>query len=394
MLKRIFDFRFLLSGLLLTAFLFFISSGIVVADDRSFVIIKDLRESWYVYDKGMKSYVPFVDEENHNSPYIGFFAPERAYKGKAIFLSVPKNTSLLLDNKLVKHYHKASEETILLDSLYSSTSSLNPFFTLYNPSLNVALVKTLIISEDPKFSVLKGDAGQSYFELIQRNINGLKDFYLSGILILLVFFGVLFHSFKKFFRDYFNVGRTLTLRVRDEGIYKMNILSSVNILFLVFLSLTISFLLLSLFSLGEWRHFGFLNWSTMVNSFQSWILLAGLALSFFLLKYLFIYIISSIFLISDFKRIHFYDSTRITIFFFNMLLVGFVVYYLNLQYFSGFSFNRWAIYSIVLFLIFHIIFIFMKLMNVYPYRKLHLFSYLCTTEIIPLIIGLKFFVNN
>jgi hypothetical protein len=385
MLRKIFELKFL--RFFFVIILLVIQGELQASND--YFTIKNLKEDWLIYEKNEDTFLPFV--ENYNSTSItslGFFLNGDVFQGKQLLLEIPRKTTLKINNKVIKHFSSSIFVNYSIDSLINVYGSV-PFISFYNSNFDVSSFRSEIISYDEKYMALKSESGINYFEIIKKHTDHLRNFYVLGHLMFFVILAILFSSFRRFWKDYYNAGRAFSIKVRDDGFYKLKILTSVNLLFLFFLSLVMSYLLLSLFSMGGFDGLSILDWTSGHGTLKSWAILSFGVLSIFIMKYYFIYMWSSIFLINDFKKIHFYDSTRMTIIFCSIIMCLFAIYYLNINAFGQLDLIKWMIPVVIIFLVFRTIIIFFKLINLYPYRKLHLFSYLCTTEIIPLLIGLK-----
>jgi hypothetical protein len=133
--------------------------------------------------------------------------------------------------------------------------------------------------------------------------------------------------------------------------------------------------------------------------FSNTIGIIGVALLFSLafmllmiLKYPLINIIASIFLFRKLKAVHFYENFRFGFF------VSFIFLVISManNYTDGkLLLDHIEIMSglVIVLLVANSILVFIKLNSLQSFRKLHLFSYLCSTEIIPLIILLKIFTK-
>jgi hypothetical protein len=388
MLRKISKVKFLSVSFIL----FFCLSTLTLASNN-YVTLKDLRQDWLVFDKKENAYMPFVEGFHSSANNVGFFIYDKSFNGKKLQLNIPAKTTLRLNDQIIEYYSMNVSVNLDIDSLLNISEGKD-FLNFYNSGRNLNELETLLISEDPKFSFLTSDGGfASYFEVLLRKRNGFSNFYMVGVMVLLVALAFLHTSFRRFFNDYFNIGKAYSIRVRNDGFYKQKMMTSVNILFILFLSLALSYLVLSFYSFSNFnKNYLFeLIYNNAVG--VTWIMLAGIILTAYILKYYFIQMTSSIFLVKDFKKVHYYDVVRMTLIFCTLLVITYIVYYLNFDVIESVNFVVWAFPVVLIFLVFRTIIIFLKLMSLYPYRKLHLFSYLCTTEIIPLLIGLKFFLR-
>ena len=93
----------------------------------------------------------------------------------------------------------------------------------------------------------------------------------------------------------------------------------------------------------------------------------------------------------ELDQIHFFEFVRISIFIYSAGSV-FMVILLLAYYLPAPGHFVWVIYLVAFLSVVRIVLLYLKFLRLSTFRNLYLFSYLCTTEILPLIIGFKIFV--
>ena len=225
-------------------------------------------------------------------------------------------------------------------------------------------------------------------QLVPRQDKPMKDFVTIASIILIMLFIALLYVNPKLTFDYFNIVKFLTLQEREETLTAIRTTSSINFVYYLFCSLWIAFLLITMGQVELFQIQFF--WATAINFGQfalNWLLL-GLIIFFVLMsKLVAISLLAGLFNIGEVASFQFFNSIRIFFIasalaaFLGLLLFMFKVsepqyYFLVLK--MGFGLVALSI-ALLLF----------KLMDKVPFRFSHLFSYLCVSEIIPLMILIK-----
>src|SRR5690606_28145111 len=201
-------------------------------------------------------------------------------------------------------------------------------------------------------------------------------------------------AYPKTFSEYYNLGHVLSLRWREDNIFGSRAISSTNLLFLFVYSLAMSFVILTLWyeTGGAPQEMGFIAYSKFSSSFLSWLLLAVFVFVLMIFKYFLIWITSSLLGFKELISFHFLDFMRISQL---LILLLLAITTISIISFRDLITPDGIIFPYIILLCISITFIllFIKLLSSSSHRNVHLFSYLCTTEILPMIIGIKFFLN-
>jgi hypothetical protein len=123
-----------------------------------------------------------------------------------------------------------------------------------------------------------------------------------------------------------------------------------------------------------------------------WLLAFAITLIALLLKYILIFIVSSLFDVASSINFYFIEYLRMTTLFYSIVFV--ILSFTVVNYFFGLQQVSGGLAPVVIgFYLVRFGVIFFKFQRNLPIKNLHLFSYLCSTELIPIIIGLKFFLK-
>ena len=235
----------------------------------------------------------------------------------------------------------------------------------------------------PAFSMEELDTSQALF----RNIS-------IGISILLVLtYAISRVVFPKMFTVVYDFSKLVTFKIKDEFGSSIRLFSTESLYFTAILSASIGFVVFNIF-LSRQDLMEQLPWMVPANfgvGILLWLLITITIQLIFLIRYLFLGLVGWLFNLPLSISRHYQEVQGLN----NCFVLAIVVVSTATLY-SSYQFPG----SIIRFLaIVTLIYLFYRLLNVYvklnqlgAYSKLYIFSYLCTTEITPAIIGLKLLV--
>jgi hypothetical protein len=355
-------------------------------------IVEDLREDWLFYHPNYKSFVPYINGTPFKSMNAGFIINSKLYKGKEIMCCVQPGTSLFIEQKIVAHYKQEQCVKFGIDSLSKVFGKDSLFITIYNPDFSSARQFSYIVNPDKKS---KEDfiETQSIFSVIPRLKPDFNNFFAFGWVLILGFYGMLNRFYPKSIKEYFDVAKAFAIKTREEQIYKLRLLGRVNLLMMIAQSILFSFLVLVvLHTSGNYpKSLDLLQIGDFSATMGVWMLLSAVIFMVYLSKYYMVGMMSGIFYLRDFKSVHFFDFLRITILFTCLIFAIVSVFHLTMNGLGETTYHV-LLYMVIFFIIIRGLWIYFKLAKASSFRNVHLFCYLCTTEIIPILIGLKIFV--
>lgn len=340
--------------------------------DSTSTVIRDLRNDWQYLESGKyKAYT------NQKTKAIYFTIDATRYKGYFISVEEENPFTVFINNKLI--VGKEEGQCLLnLDSL-SRLYSSSMFFGIYQRN-GIGKLKATI---EAPISVVQPLANtlreQSYF----------LDFSILAALFLFAYFIALLNANPKLTLDYFNVTKIFSVQEREDDLLNSRVTASVNLLFYLFGSLFTAFTLLIIF------HFGesliplalYFKIESLSGGFIQWIKLSALISLLLILKLLLIYFASFVFHLKDTSSIHFFNYMRVLLLIFTLVGIGCTVYFMIHGQRSAFYLGLlWM--GVIIFILGDLM-IYFKLLAKASFRGFHLFSYLCITEIIPLVILIR-----
>ncbi|MFZ6009941.1 MAG: DUF4271 domain-containing protein [Bacteroidota bacterium] len=351
--------------------LFLVSSSF---GQQKLVIKSDLRDVWMKFDQDR--YVKLDENTDlRDVKAIHFNIDVRKNPDAYLRVSLGKDFSVFIDHQLAAQADR--ELRLRLDSLAEAFHSYSFLVTVYQKDHVQGLQTAIVGLPAPKKGGLNyGLKPPSYF----------RDFVVVASLILVVMLIVIVNLNPKLARDYFSVTRIFSLRETEDSQIYSRITGSINILFYVFCSLILGFYLLIIF------HFLPPEYSTSVefktagfgHAMLRWVQLSFILLAVFFLKIIVIYSLSKLFGLRDLAGLHFFNWIRVLLIIFGLASLVLFVYFISRGQNVNFFLSMLSLVTVTL--MGWIVLVFFKLNGKVEHSLFHLFSYICATEIIPLLI--------
>ena len=366
--------------------IFFLLQFTAEAATSDTTVVRNLNEDWYFVDN--EGYLPLVDKTNYQKRTIHFTLKAKEYEGKSLLLKSSDQVSVFLNNDLALILNGA--QVLSIDSLQDLYQS-DLHFTVYNKNLNVFNLTTQVLSISAADSA---PLGSDLVLIKQRRQSNFNYAVLVSLFVLAVFLATLYSFYANTFIEFFKLRRAIGVREIDENLLKNRPLNGVNLLFYLFLSLLIGLTIFFSANMSQiFQDVGMFRADTFLEGILNWIKISFLIFLWLTIKYLLIGNLTGLFKLGGFHNSHFINYVRMTIVIFSVGLVFLVFSYYG---FGIVSTNYYIIlFNIMLILMgIKIIILFFKLLNTGAYRTLHLFSYLCGTEVIPYILLLYLGLNQ
>lgn len=342
-------------------------------------VVHDLEPEWVYFDIDNQGFLPAVMEVGAGSA-ISFELPTDDYGQFYLRLILGEEAYLFHNNQLVLGLPQGTTY-LPIDSLRDALKVANPMLTIYSEYLSKGLSTSVVESRGGEVVLVSDRAKDAAF----------NDFFILAGVILLVGFVFLRLAFSDVFNQYADFLRIFDLKTIDELIYKLHFFGRPNIYFQILVSLLVGW------SLIAFHH----SYPTVLNndlfkgegdSFSglvfTWLKLSSFSFALLLLKYIIIYLSSSLFAFNS-VNVHYASHLRL-VFWLAILVASFTV----VNYF----FYQTAIVHVIflgtMFLsVARIILIFLRLLRITSHTVLHLLLYLCATEIIPFVFIYKLVIG-
>ncbi len=340
----------------------------------------DYSDHWIIYDKQNGNFVPVLGEISNNRT-IHFFLDLVANAGKEFEICSNAEISILINGSIVQN--KKLHGCLLweMDSLHQSYRKDSIQLTIYKVDREAELSTSILY---PALGFVPEE------NPIKARVTSIQSNYILFALIIIGIAALMIREFNyRFFEEFSSVSKIFAIRVRSSQIYLSKPLSKEIFLVIVLQSISVSFLLISVSQFSPDIEVFFIESSTTFwNLIGQWFLVSIGLVGIFYLQFIVLYLTNLFFKNHRILHIQFYDNLRIVHFYLIALFVIIILFYaLSTSIFLWFISQLWII-TIGLFIVKGLV-IYLKMLNETSHRKLHIFSYFCATEILPVALVVK-----
>lgn len=338
--------------------------------------VKDLQPGWMKYERGAYKLLTETQSSPGNTVYFNVEAGN--FPGGFLSVTSARPFFVFFNGKLSGEYENRA--LFRLDSLAGAHYASSFFVAIHQANINSRDLKTTIITRQ-QYTAAATDIFKpsTYF----------RDFVILSGLIIIILFLVTMRLNPKLSADYFSVIRIFSQREADDAQPNARLTSSANIQFYVVCSLLLGFYLMvvvhhlpdeyALPLYFQERSFGTVVWQ--------WIRMSAIVLAVFFTKILLIFALTRLFGLRGLARVHFFNWVRLLLIVFGVASVVLFIYFILRGQSPGFfvvflslitgTMTAW------------VLIVFLKLNSKSEHSMFHLFSYICATEIIPLLITIE-----
>ena len=363
----------------------FTQTGPAHLEDDNSTITKDLRKEWVTLGQE-NTYVPFLENSQVSSPVVSFELDLRQHQGLLLRCCVPKGSTMLINQKIVAYQEGSSCLLYSIDSLHDQYKLPSIWVSIYDAQKRYDQIATQVIEKKRK-------EVESNMPVV-RSSTEIQNFFTVGLVVLLLFYAVLSHQFPKVFRNYHSIRNISSLNLQEDMYTRIKLLNSTNFIFLLHYGLLVAYLIIIFVHTAnvlEIRLPGY-PLENFSGYFSAWIKIALLVMGVFALKYIMIASAGVLFQLSRIVQHHILDYFRMSLTYGVVLFTILVFTYLGLGDDKTVFYNIF-VYSVVIFALLRVFLLFHRLFDISSFRNIYLFSYICTSEILPLFIGFKFFLG-
>jgi hypothetical protein len=362
-----------------------------VGPDKQYFLVKDLSQEWLVYDQREKEYIPYVPEQHNTQLSINTIIDLESNLHYELLIFVEKDNYLFFNGSLRENLKAGTWRVMRIDSLYNIYRSPQLMITLYGTPGQVG--KTVLIGHrKAAIEKLITIEEQSFLNLKPREEAVMSDFFVIGMLLLIVFATYLFNGYSRAFERAYSVSDLFQVNIRDESFLINKPFSRVNLLFVGFLSLQLGYLYLftqdkqyNLFSSKELL----LTGQSLSDAWFNYFKIALICFAFLVGKYFSLYILGTLYRLEGIANIHYFKIIQSSLLFYTTLLL--LTSLASFYVFDWSSLVRpFIIIPGIIFYVLRVILIFFTISNSTTVKSLYLISYLCIVELIPLIIGVRY----
>lgn len=338
----------------------------------------DLRPHWLGFDG--KHYVPYDSLDTGGDYPVTLNLDVHAFPAGASLRVAGggKKVSLFVDNA----YTGISGMTVTLtrDSLLALSSVPGRLITIYPEGSVRSLRTTLLVP-------VKHQTADSAFS--PRPVDTFSNFVVVGALVILLMLVMARQLNERLLHDYLSLRQLLMRRESDEVEQFSRIRGSTNLIFYILSAMIVSYLLTIALHFSGGSDGGVaISSGGFAWASRLWLEITAAVLLVFFGKWVIVFSMSLLFNISEIIRNYFFNWMRILLLVVLPLLVlVLLVYFLR----DDAPFDMHYGYAFIFLSAAWIIIIFYKLRWRVRFSLFHLISYICVTELIPLLILSRIF---
>lgn len=342
-----------------------------------FTVLQDLRSEWKVYEGGSYEVIEKMPLGGVRTVY--FQVDPQLHGDDFLKVNSTKSYFLFINGEVKGEFTGAS--MFRIDSLLGP-SSRPSWVAVHQSRIRERDLSTVIVT--PR--VINAAA---VFAPTPRPYSHFRDFVVIAGLLIIVTFILMVRVNPKLAAEYFAISRMFTSREADETQPGLRLTGGSNIQFCILCSLIVGYYLVIVvqylpghYSLPmRFQADGF--WM----SWWQWLKLSAIVFSVLVVKAATIYGLTRLFNMTATARFHFFNWVRLLLVILGAATTALFAYYVS----RGIDPEYYVIFLsvVVAVLIAWVVVASFKLSGRSGHSMFHLFSYLCATEIIPLLITVK-----
>ncbi|MHC2993508.1 hypothetical protein OB13_18730 [Pontibacter sp. HJ8] len=347
---------------------------------------------WQVYDARSGELVPYVASVHTGYTAVHQWLSIAPSQPFVVDFTARKELCLFLNNQLVFVADSASAYTLNLAEYSKQVKPVNGKYLLsaWHPSQqpNVGTFKNRVRTVDAVEQEIKGSFSIRLREYVNQNA------FIIFMLLIGLIYGGLKTNFPSDFHGVFGIKSFLRTKALEEGILVKPLSTWSNILFILAFSLSLALLIAAIHTnVQHVRLFNRLFPVSEADITTKIVFYTVLIFAVVLLKYLFLKVMGYIFGLEQIVQAQFSEFLR-SLLFLGLFLPVVMLLYLALNNTMPETILTVSSLAVLLVLVITVFRVFATVNKKTSMINLHLFSYLCATEVIPLAIMLKFIVFN
>lgn len=340
----------------------------------------DLSNGWFY--KTNDGFLPFIPENGGFTRSIAFEVNPMRYSENHIRIEAPVSGSVFFNGQLIYNNEDSIHLNLSCDSLalfYDKDIQIS----IYIPTGVSRQLKTDIVHKKEVLESFMPELGAVPRKEVDHSRYYIVIIFLALTILLLV------TSERRTYNELYSFSQISMGRVRDDSIYKLKLFDWPNLGFYLFHCGLLSLLLL-LFERFNQIGYSF-HYVTGMPFLIRWVLISIIIFLGFIGKYLLIKNLGILYDMKSAANYYFFEYLRMSMVFFGILGILVTILIIRwpdwLHVFSGIGLD-----AVIIFMIIRFIVIFIRVGKLTPFKNLHLFSYLCTTEILPMVVGINYFL--
>lgn len=360
-------------------------------DSANYVPFQDLGAEWQVYDDKYQAYVPYISARHQGTKTISFWLDTEKSKPYYLVVKLKKDEYFFINQQLYQVIGKDGWQAYKIDSLQKLYNDKKIFLTFYNKNASVGLTDSFIGIFSAKISNKKEIIAQttSLQEYFKQKFKNPKTtiIILAGILIF-AFYTLLWNIYPRHFYNFLNIKKLFSLARREDENALNKPLSAGNVFFVLGCVLLAGYFGLMFHEVQDYkipfmmREGGFLV--DIYNLFIFTLVFGTLIMG----KLFLIVFLEKLLGLDKISNAHFYEHVRFSQILY-VLLCGLGLYYFVVSPSQMAVFKTLSSIILLFGFIGRSVFLWVHVNKISGMRNIYLISYLCASEIIPLLIYIK-----
>ncbi|GAA4310765.1 DUF4271 domain-containing protein [Nibribacter koreensis] len=348
-----------------------------------------LSSDWLIYQPKSNHLVPYLPEFHDERQALYQWVQLDAFTSPKVEFAARQHLCVFLDNKLVFVADSTAKYTLDLSKWMKPGQKY--LLSVWNPQQqpNYQSFKMPEVQEVTQSNFMSQSATQ---KIVAKPSGSPRSVLILFMVIVGLIYGSLRMTFPTDFNSIFKLSNFAKEKTLEEGLLAKPIGNWSSILFVLAFSLSFALLIVAIHrDIEELALLNQLFTVTQADLILKIILYALLVLSFVVFKYLFLQLMGFIFGVSEVVLTQYREFLR-TLLALGVFLPLIMLLHLGLSKSAPLTIYWIANLSVAVLLIFTVIRTFLTISKKYSLQNLHLFSYICATEVIPLMILLKLIV--
>ena len=356
---------------------------------ESHELIHDLSSDWLVYEQSRNQFLPYIIDRDDNRKNLYIFLYPNQFRNKWLQLSYDHDIGLFLGGKLGATYKGSGTMLLNIDSLFSEYPVDTLLLSIHTEEgIGHLATAVVILGNRMENQSLETET----YEMAENIRPAVWDFFKIAAWVILVILTVAYNIDRRSFYAYFNILRTFGRYSNDEFLAPSHKMSRIDLLFIILIAILMGFVVLNvLYALDEGN--SWLHYQSIGKSFLSWAILWVLLTAWIFFRLIVVNLMSGIFNMAEIRAIHMYEYLRVTGFYgiSSFLLILFMRYVIGVEWAN---FESIIINSLIIISILRMLILFYKTFNSGEHKNLLIIAYICTAELIPMVIGLNLVLKS
>lgn len=377
--------------LILLLFLSLKALAINVGPKNEYVVLEDLNSEWFIFDNDVKTYLPLTNNNNSYQAHTVFFDKAR-FRPYYLLVHVQEEDNFIFVNNSIKE--KLSKDSWHLYPVANLPSTDGEVSITIFGSNSVSNKEVYLVAKRKQNALTNNSTIKSngIINIKQRPNQFENNSYVLIFCFIFSVIAITASANSRAFNEYFSLSNLFTFKLKDTKYLINKPLHRSNQPFILILALitTLLFVLLDINTHAGVANFVQFNFQSItLQILLRYLIGFAIIFGFYLFKYVFLYISSSLFGISKTLNTHYYRWLQATLYFFTGMTVMVFLYKFQ-PYMPITNFVQLVVALFIINLLIRTFFIFNTILKSMEISTVYLFAYLCIVEIIPSVILIRF----